>query len=199
MGQLLIFRARGEGNSLLKGEIMLCTDCGAQNPDNAKFCLQCGKPLSGEQAFNAAPTFGTSGANFEPPSAYVPVTKLKRSRKVPIIIVGCAAVIAVFLIVLFNVTLPNTGLSGKIRHRWLCSDGAVDTYYDFKNNSISADNGISMSFDWKPTGDDRVSITMNLFGITATLEYDVSFSDDGRTMTMTESRTGEVTTYTIAD
>jgi pSer/pThr/pTyr-binding forkhead associated (FHA) protein len=33
-----------------------CTNCGNANPDDARFCAQCGRPLAGEQA--AAPAVG---------------------------------------------------------------------------------------------------------------------------------------------
>ena len=192
---------------------MFCPECGTQIPDGAKFCSNCGKAFS-EQPEHVQPDvgfqqtaspdnqtdFGKAEPSFEPPSAYVRVVPLKKSNKRPLIIaVCCAAAAAVVLIVLFAVILPNQGLAGRLRHKWLCTDdGAVETYYDFKKKEVTG-GGITLPFDWKAVGQDRVSVTVNLFGISATEEFYVSFSGDERTMILSTRSTGRESTYVRVD
>ena len=184
---------------------MFCPECGTQIPDVAKFCSHCGKSvpeLSGftaDKTVNSQPSFAGT-PSFEPPLNYVRVTPLKTPNKKPVIIAACcaAAAVAVALAVLFAVILPNQGLSGKIRHKWLNTEGVTDTFYDFKKKVVTGNN-VSIPFKWKAKGDDCVSLTISIFGIPVSQEYIVSFSDDEMTMTLTSPDNGVVSTYTRVD
>lgn len=54
-----------------------CSSCGADSPEQAKFCIRCGKPLA--QAENAAPDFAPFSA--PKPSPYASLPHIPSSAK----------------------------------------------------------------------------------------------------------------------
>ncbi len=153
---------------------------GTQNQaGQSSFAGQMGQPtfggqpsqpsFGGQQAQPMQSPFGAQpdGGSYIPPQTYAPVVPVKRS-KAPIIIGVCVAVIAVFLILLFTVILPNVG--GGLEHKWTASENGVTMTFDFKNNTISS-NGVSLPIEWKDEGGGRLSVTMTILGISSDPEY----------------------------
>lgn len=65
---------------------MFCKECGAQNPDNNKFCNSCGKPLGAQPqtAVAAPPAAGPSAPPGTPPAAEpAPAAPRKNRRNWP--------------------------------------------------------------------------------------------------------------------
>lgn len=112
----------------------------------------------------------------------------KKSKAVPIIVISSiSAVIVAFLIVLFTVIIPNSGIKGKLRHKWSVTDGGVTLTYDFKKNTVST-MGFDVPINWSIQGDDHLTIEMSMFGIVSeTSEYIFSISDDGKTLTLRDA------------
>lgn len=190
---------------------MICPKCGAQNVDGSKFCQNCGEvfaaqptqpmqqaqpmqqqyqqtpPMQGQpmgQPMYAAPVYGQ------------PMAPAKKKTGLIVGISVAAVVVAAVLIVLFVVILPNTGLKGKIRHRWTVSDGGVSVVYDFKKNEVDMDI-MTIPFEWSVSGDNRVTITVSLLGQSESEDFIVSFSNGDKTMTMTSvSDANDITVYT---
>ncbi len=129
--------------------------------------------------------FGQPTANPMPDYGQ-PVVPLKKSKKTPIIIASCiGAVVVAFIIVLFTVIIPNSGFSGKLKHKWEVSQNGVSMIFDFKESTASV-SGISVPFTWENTGDNRIELTISLMGQSSSQEFDVSFSSDGKSMTLTQ-------------
>lgn len=126
-----------------------------------------------QQPGYAAPVYGQS------------VAVKKKPPVVPIVIGVCAAAVVAFLIVLFTVIIPNnSGIKGKLRHKWSTTEDGVALIYDFKKNEVSTGGIISLPITWEVTGDDRLKIEMSAFGQSQTEEYIFSISDDGKTLTL---------------
>ena len=105
----------------------------------------------------------------------------KKSKTVPIVIGVCAAVVVVFLVVLFAVILPNAGgTESKLKHRWTYNG----EYIDLKNNTYTDDNDRVYSMKWELKGDDRIwfEIIDEQYG-NAEWEYLFTLSDDGNRLT----------------
>jgi hypothetical protein len=62
------------GNNRKKTEVlMFCSNCGKENPDNAKFCAGCGKPIAQAAAQPAAaPPVQQTIINMAPPPQAAP-------------------------------------------------------------------------------------------------------------------------------
>ena len=145
------------------------------------------QPIGGQQPAYAAPVYSQPGAP-------------KKSKAVPIIIAACAVVVAAFLIVLFTVIIPNnSGIRGKLRHKWSTNENGITMTYDFKKNNVSV-SGLSIPISWDVTGEDHLKIEMSAFGETETQEYIFSISADGKTLTLTDPNySSSVATLTRAD
>lgn len=187
---------------------MICSKCGAENPDTSTFCEKCGSPLTAQptqsmqpaqpvqptqpmdgQPFGQQPQqspFGQQPAYAAP--VYSPVTT-KKSKTVPIIIGACAVVVVAFLIVLFVVILPNAGgIKGKLAHKWSYTEEGATITYDLKENNLSMLGMLTLPIEWEVKGDDKLSITMSvsMFGETQTEteEYTFSLSSNGKELTL---------------
>ena len=181
---------------------MICSKCGAENPDTSAFCEKCGSPLSaqptqpmqqaqpvqpmdGQQPFGQQP-FGQQPAYAAP--VYQPVTT-KKSKTVPIVIGAVAVVVVAFLVVLFVVILPNSGdIKSKLKHKWTYTESGVSMTYDFKENTLSALGMLTLPIEWDVKGDDRLVITttVSMFGETQsqTEEFIFSLSSNGKELTL---------------
>ena len=105
----------------------------------------------------------------------------KKFKTVPIVIGVCAAVVVVFLVVLFAVILPNAGgTEGKLKHRWTYNG----EYIDLKNNTYTDDYDRVYSMKWELKGDDRIwfEIIDEQYG-NAEWEYLFTLSDNGNRLT----------------
>ena len=176
---------------------MICPKCGAQNPDTSTFCEQCGSALSEQSAQPMTqpmqPDAGQQPQPFGEQPAYAapvysPVTT-KKSKTVPIVIGICVAVVAVVLVLLFTVILPNAGgIKGKLKHKWTYTESGVSMTYDFKENTLSALGMLTLPIEWDLKGEDRITITMtvSMFGETQTdtEEYLFSLSSNGKELTL---------------
>lgn len=222
---------------------MFCPNCGAQIPDGAQSCMQCGisipantqpmqsqdvipqpaqtqpmqpqgaipqpvqsqsvqpqpmQPNSGAQqsGFNSQPAFGSVQPSYIPPSNYAPVTPIKKSNKKPIIIACCAAVVVVAAVLFFVLIFPNLN-RGPLEHRWSATESGITVTYDFKNNKMSA-MGMEIPFEWKEESNNRISITVEMLGISQTQYLTYELSSDGKTLTLTDED-GLTTDFTRAD
>lgn len=107
----------------------------------------------------------------------------KKPKTVPIVLASISAVLAVFLILLFTVIIPNSGVRGKLRHKWTVSGGGSAVTYDFKKNTVTS-LGFDVPMKWSVKGDDHLTIEMTLLGLSEKTEYIFSLSDDGKTLTL---------------
>ena len=185
----------------MEDDIMFCTKCGAQNPDTSAFCDKCGNPLTPQSAspvdlgkpgevqpqqfqqpYGQQPQpFGQQPVYASP--VYVQPGAAKKSKAVPIIIGVCVAAVAAFLVILFTVIIPGSGVKGKLRHRWSINESGMTITYDFKENTIET-LGIPFPMTWDVVGDDRISIEMSLLGESQKQEFIFSISSDGKTLTL---------------
>ncbi|MCI5579203.1 MAG: zinc-ribbon domain-containing protein [Oscillospiraceae bacterium] len=156
------------------------------------------QPVYGQQQGVQQPVFGQQPMN-QMPAYGQPVVAPKKSKKVPIIIAACAtAVVAAVLIVLFVVILPNTGVNGKLRHKWSVSQNGIEMIYDFKNNTASV-SGISIPFSWSVKDDTHLDMTVSMLGQSQTQTFTYSLSDDGKSLTLTEDGSYSSQTFTRVD
>lgn len=222
---------------------MFCPNCGAQIPDGAQACMQCGttipaqttpmqpqavgtqpmqqdiipqptqtQPMQPQAAqtqsmqpnasaqqsgFGSQPTFSSVQPSYIPPSNYVPVTPLKKSKKTPIIIACCAAVVAIAAIVFFVFIFPKFG-GASLAHKWSVTESGITMTYDFKGNTISIGE-ISMPIEWKDEGNGRLSITMSFMGMSETQYFTYSLSSDGKTLTLTDEEDSTPVEFKRAD
>ena len=196
---------------------MFCPNCGAEAPNGSQFCGQCGtalspipqpvqsipsntqQPIFEQQPNVQQPIFGQQAA-IPMPEYGQPVAMPKKSKKVPIIIASCAAAfVAAILIVLFVVILPNTGIKGKLRHKWIYSDNdLIETAFDFKKNTASLSE-LSIPISWNVKGEDILEITFTFLGYSDVQEFNFSLSDDGTILTLTTSDSKSPDVYIRAD
>ncbi len=71
---------------------MFCGKCGANNPDGASFCKECGTPLASPAASEAEPVSGAAGVNA------IPSNQTKNYKKIGITVVVLAALAVIFLL-----------------------------------------------------------------------------------------------------
>lgn len=150
--------------------------------------MSAGQP--GQSPFGAQPGQGS----YIPPQTYGPVTPVKKSNKMPIIIGACVAVVAVFLILLFTVILPNIG-GGGLAHKWSATKDGVTMTYDLKNNEVET-MGFSMPIEWEDKGNGKLTITMSFMGMSQTEELDYELN--GNTLILT-GENGVPIEFTRAD
>lgn len=205
---------------------MFCPNCGAQIPDGAQSCMQCGKSISPNtqpmqsqdvipqpaqtQSMQTQPIqpqpmqpnsgaqqqgFGSAQPSYIPPSNYAPVTPIKKSNKKPIIIACCAAVVVVAAVLFFVLIFPNLN-RGPLEHKWSATENGFTVSYDFKNNKMSA-LGMEIPFEWKDEGN-RISMTVEMLGISQTQYLTYVLSSDGKTLTLTDED-GVTTDFTRVD
>lgn len=129
--------------------------------------------------------FGAQQAGYGAPVYGQPVAVKKKPPVVPIVIGVCAAAVVAFLIVLFTVIIPNnSGIRGKLRHKWSYSESGVSVVYDFKKNEISTGGIISFPITWEVTGEDHLKIEISALGQSEEEEFIFTVSPDGKTLTL---------------
>ena len=139
--------------------------------------------------------FGTQpdGGSYIPPQTYAPVVPAKRS-KAPIIIGVYVAVVAVFLILLFTVIIPNIG-GGGLAHRWTATENGVTIAYDFKDNKLEA-SGMSVPIEWEEK-DGKITVSIVVLGVPTPMDT-YSYELSGRTLTLTD-KNGDSVDLTRSD
>ena len=86
---------------------MWCTRCGAELPDNAKFCTECGaKVVAPQQAPSGG---GTSAPVSEGTRGAVPETPSPRTRRGPMIAIAAVCVVALLALAVFVGTQRGGG------------------------------------------------------------------------------------------
>ena len=71
---------------------MYCTKCGAKLPSDAKFCMECGKPVAAVvPAATAAPQNNASSEQSETLRGAVNATKHRSRRRVPMVVLVALA------------------------------------------------------------------------------------------------------------
>ena len=180
---------------------MICSKCGAENPDTSTFCEQCGSPLSAQPTQPMQPAQNADQPSFgqpqqtpfgQQPAYAAPVYSqpaAKKSKTVPIVIGAVTVVVAAFLVVLFVVILPNSGdIKSKLKHKWTYTESGVSMTYDFKENTLSALGMLTLPIEWDIKGEDRLVITttVSMFGETQsqTEEFIFSLSSNGKELTL---------------
>lgn len=141
---------------------MFCPKCGAQCPDGSAFCGNCGEVFTAQSQpinqgqpmqYGAPPAYGQPyGQPYGAPRVRTP---LDPKKKQAIIVASvCAAILAVFLIILFAVIIPGGGVKSKLRHKWnVIEGGSKSNYLDLVNNTISTDyDSISNITNWDYSG-----------------------------------------------
>ncbi|MBR6534364.1 MAG: zinc ribbon domain-containing protein [Clostridia bacterium] len=94
---------------------MVCNKCGAQNPDESKFCQACGNALEAqtEQAAQTEQTAQTEQASQTSQAA--PAAKGKKSNKMLIAIVAAVVVIGLLIGVIGVIAIANSGPDSYIK------------------------------------------------------------------------------------
>lgn len=88
----LTIRAREEVRIKRRAIGMYCTKCGAKLPSDAKFCMECGKPVAAVvPAATAAPQNNASSEQSETLRGAVNATKHRSRRRVPMVVLVALA------------------------------------------------------------------------------------------------------------
>lgn len=145
------------------------------------------QPTYPQQSFDAQQQqFGAQQPGYAAPVYGQQTAVKKKPPVVPIVIGVCAAAVVAFLIVLFTVIIPNnSGIRGKLRHKWSATESGITVIYDFKKNEVSS-YGLSFPIEWEVKGEDRLKVEMSLLGQSQSDEYVFSISSDGRTLTLSD-------------
>lgn len=108
------------------------------------------------QQFGAQPQqFGAQGYGAPVYATQVAV----RKKPVGAVVAGvCLIVLAVFLVLLFTVILPNAGAGAKLKHKWKLVDDSVDAVLDLERKEAYID-GDRYTADWQ-VDDDDITITL---------------------------------------
>ena len=72
----------------LSSEYIFCGNCGAKSSANAEFCGECGQPLNAELPYNPNTGFDRARGKTNP-------EKVKKSKKIPIIIISTISIIVI--------------------------------------------------------------------------------------------------------
>ena len=184
---------------------MFCTNCGAQCPDGSQFCDKCGTPLEAvtqpslpedqpvqqtpyAPGVSGQPVYGQQFVPQMPAKVRVPLDPKK--KKLMIVVGACAAVLAVFLIILFAAIIPNSGAKGKLRHRWQYMDYWGDVaVMDLKKKHMISDDEMLVISDWRVQGN-HLFITVDkrtedfYFTMTRDGKYLVLFENGSRNSLM---------------
>lgn len=102
---------------------MFCTNCGKENPDTNKFCLQCGKPLAGETGEIGPPPVAPPPVS----EAASPAAPPRSSRRLPLILGGLLLLVALIAAGVFLLPRITGGGSGG-REMLLIFNARNDTY-----------------------------------------------------------------------
>lgn len=193
---------------------MFCPKCGENNLDGARFCGKCGGELLVQQQQPQYPNMGQQqypgtgqqqypgmgqqqypGMGQPMYAGYMQTPPKKKSAAVPVAIICSAAAVAVFLVLLFTVILPNrsdttgqnttgqntTGQSieSRLNHRWEYTLGSYTDIIDFRKNTVEV-NGSVTPITWELKGND-IFVVISPY---TTVEFSFSISSDGREMTV---------------
>jgi hypothetical protein len=108
--------------SVKVGMTMYCPNCGLANPDNAKFCANCGTPFGGNSSPQPSPR-QTQSPN-EPPPAYQPPGPYQLPgpagrRRFLSKDIGIGCLILVLILLFFGVSCARAcfGRRGRVRMR----------------------------------------------------------------------------------
>lgn len=206
---------------------MFCPNCGTPITDGTRFCTQCGFDVTSEAAQPSQPMYQQpaqpayqqpSRPTYQQPpqptyqqpmnEGYAPpynanVAVKTKSKAVPIIIISVAVVaVAAFLIVLFTVIIPNSGLSGKIKHKWAQESDGVTVIWDYNDSVMYLESleSLRIPFKWELKGNHlTLSMESSLIDVDEKGEFTVSFSTDGKTMTLEEDGGYSTETFKRAD
>lgn len=183
---------------------MFCPKCGAQSPDGSAFCGNCGEifapqsqpinqgqpmaqPQYGGQPMGQPAQYGAQPAYGQPYGAPKVRTPLDPKKKQAIIIASaCAAVLAVFLVLLFAVIIPSGGAKGKLRYRWSVIEGGSSSgsdYIDLKSNTVSSYGNVAKLSSWNFSGNvlSMTAVNPNNPADQSTGRFICAFSPDGKT------------------
>lgn len=104
---------------------MNCPNCGLPNPDNAKFCSNCGTSFGASSSQSASSyqsqsQYQTPPPQYQPPNAYLPPsTPGGGSSLAKNLAIGCLIVIAIFLFFGLSCTRACLHLRhGRYIHRY---------------------------------------------------------------------------------
>lgn len=197
---------------------MFCPNCGTPITDGTRFCTQCGFDVTSEAAQPSQPMYQQpSQPTYQQPpqptyqqpmnEGYAPsynanVAVKTKSKAVPIIIISAAVVVVAFLIVLFTVIIPNSGLSRKIKHKWAQESDGMTVIWDYNDSVMYLESleSLRFPFKWELNGDHlTLSMESSLIDIDEKGEFTVSFSNDGKTMTLEEDGGYSTETFKRAD
>lgn len=187
---------------------MFCPKCGAQSPDGSAFCGNCGEifaaqsqpinqgqpmgqPQYGGQPMGQPAQYGAQPAYGQPYGAPKVRTPLDPKKKQAIIIASvCGVILVTFLILLFTVIIPGSGVKGKLRHKWnLIEGGNSSDYLDLKSNTMVVSSRVYNITSWDFSGNaltiTAASTTNPLDGETG--RYVCAFSPDEKTLYLYEA------------
>lgn len=86
---------------------------------------------------------------------------------------------------LFVVIIPNnSGVKGKLRHKWSTNESGISVIYDFKKNEVSTAGIVTIPFSWKVTDDNHLTLEISALGQSGKEDFTFTISPDGKTLTL---------------